>query len=285
MASRASRSTATTCSRSMPRPREAADRARRGDGPSLIVADTYRFYGHNVGEAGRLPEQGTRSRSAGSRDPIPRYEAWLQENGLLDADALQAGLGRGTAEDLEDSVTLRRSRAPDPDPATASIDLLRRQPRRLEHALMPYLSIGQATNDAMRVVMRLDPSVIVLGARHPLGRIVRTVPRALRRVRRARHRHADLRVDHRRGERRRGDPRHAAGGLDELRRVLDGRDGRAGEPGGQAPLHVRRPGQGAVRAPLRRRNHPLGRRPALGKPRGAVRPRSRPQGRGAVQRL
>ena len=28
---------------------------------------------------------------------------------------------------------------------------------------MPYLSIGQATNDAMRVAMRLDPSVIVLG--------------------------------------------------------------------------------------------------------------------------
>ena len=28
---------------------------------------------------------------------------------------------------------------------------------------MPYLSMGQATNDAMRVVMRLDPTVIVLG--------------------------------------------------------------------------------------------------------------------------
>jgi pyruvate/2-oxoglutarate/acetoin dehydrogenase E1 component len=28
---------------------------------------------------------------------------------------------------------------------------------------MPYLSMGQATNDAMRVVMRADPSVIVLG--------------------------------------------------------------------------------------------------------------------------
>ena len=28
---------------------------------------------------------------------------------------------------------------------------------------MAYLSMGQATNDAMRVVMRIDPAVIVLG--------------------------------------------------------------------------------------------------------------------------
>ena len=28
---------------------------------------------------------------------------------------------------------------------------------------MAYLSMGQATNDAMRVVMRVDPSVIVMG--------------------------------------------------------------------------------------------------------------------------
>ena len=69
----ASRSTATTCSRSMPRRARRPTRARSGDGPSLIVADTYRFYGHNVGEAIRLPQQrGGRGTAEGRPDPALR---------------------------------------------------------------------------------------------------------------------------------------------------------------------------------------------------------------------
>ena len=82
--SRASRSTATTCSPSTRRPRRRSTAPARGEGPSLIIADTYRFYGHNVGEPS-LPQQG-RGRGAPEGRPDRRYEAWLAASGKLDAD-------------------------------------------------------------------------------------------------------------------------------------------------------------------------------------------------------
>jgi pyruvate dehydrogenase E1 component alpha subunit len=100
--------------------KEAADRARSGGGPSLVVADTYRFYGHNVGEAVayRTKEEVEERRKG---DPIPRFEAWLAENGHLDA----AGKDRVWAEigdEVEASVKFALE-SPDPDPATALNDL------------------------------------------------------------------------------------------------------------------------------------------------------------------
>ena len=120
---------------------------------------------------------------------------------------------------------------------------LRRHPRRLEHradALSQH-GPGDQRRDARRDAPRPDRHRPRPG--HPLGRVVRPVPRPLRGVRRPRDRHADLGIDDRRGGVGAAATRPAPGGVDELRRVLDGGDGRAGQPGGQAPLHVRRPGR------------------------------------------
>ncbi|MCS7060101.1 MAG: thiamine pyrophosphate-dependent dehydrogenase E1 component subunit alpha [Anaerolineae bacterium] len=77
--------------------REAAERARRGDGPTLIGAHTYRFFGHSRGDpsAYRDPEEERRWRE---RDPIPLFKAralsagWLSQDDMaaLEADARQA---------------------------------------------------------------------------------------------------------------------------------------------------------------------------------------------------
>jgi TPP-dependent pyruvate/acetoin dehydrogenase alpha subunit len=100
--------------------KQAADRARRGEGPSLIVADTYRFYGHNVGEAipYRSREEVEERRKA---DPIDRYEAWLVANGELDADGVKR-VWDEVADEVEASVAFALAGA-DPDPATALDDL------------------------------------------------------------------------------------------------------------------------------------------------------------------
>ena len=138
----------------------AADRARRGEGPSLIVADTYRYYGHNVGEA--VPYRSNDEvEERRQRDPIAALRGMASGEPLSRCRRLQAGVGRGRRE-VEEAVVfaLAERRARSGDGARRP---LFRQPRRLEHALMPYLSMGQATNDAMRVVMRVDPSIIVLG--------------------------------------------------------------------------------------------------------------------------
>jgi TPP-dependent pyruvate/acetoin dehydrogenase alpha subunit len=99
---------------------EAAARARRGAGPSLIVADTYRFYGHNVGEAVayRTKEEVERRRE---QDPIPRYERWLEANGYLD-EAGHKAVRDEVGEEVEASVRFALD-SPDPDPATALDDL------------------------------------------------------------------------------------------------------------------------------------------------------------------
>ena len=96
--------------------KQAVDAARRGEGPSLIVADTYRYYGHNVGEAVAY-RSNAEVEEHRKRDPITRYEAWLEEKGLLDSAGCKQVWDEVTAE-VEDSVTFALASA-DPDPASA----------------------------------------------------------------------------------------------------------------------------------------------------------------------
>jgi TPP-dependent pyruvate/acetoin dehydrogenase alpha subunit len=100
--------------------RDAVDRARTGGGPSLIVAHTYRFYGHNVAEAVNYrPKEEVEARR--KEDPIPRYEQWLAANGVMDAAAIK-GVWDETNDEVEKSVTFANESAY-PDPATALDDL------------------------------------------------------------------------------------------------------------------------------------------------------------------
>jgi pyruvate dehydrogenase E1 component alpha subunit len=61
---------------------KAAERARRGEGPSYIVANTYRFRGHSMSDPMkyRTKEEAERARQ---RDPILLYQKRLTERGLL----------------------------------------------------------------------------------------------------------------------------------------------------------------------------------------------------------
>ena len=66
---------------------EARERARQGAGPSMVIAHCYRLAGHFSGDG-----QKYRSREEvdgwWARDPVARYEARLQEAGILTADAV-----------------------------------------------------------------------------------------------------------------------------------------------------------------------------------------------------
>ena len=65
---------------------EAVERARNGEGPTLVHLETYRFGGHFVGDA---EEYRTKEEVAGRRDldPIPRLEALLVAEGVLTEEA------------------------------------------------------------------------------------------------------------------------------------------------------------------------------------------------------
>jgi len=98
----------------------AVGRARHGGGPSLLVADTYRFEGHSVGdpEAYRTKAEVAERRQA---DPIIRFSAWLRNEGGID----DAGLHRLevlVAEEVADAVDFAAA-SPEPDAATVMEDV------------------------------------------------------------------------------------------------------------------------------------------------------------------
>jgi len=99
---------------------DAVVRARQGDGPTLIIADTYRFMGHSVGD----PESyRTKDEVASHRalDPIPRLEKSLLSEGLAAASQLDSIWLAARAE-TDDAAEFAQG-SPFPEPETATADL------------------------------------------------------------------------------------------------------------------------------------------------------------------
>ncbi len=62
--------------------KEAVDRARRGEGPTLIEAVTYRLGGHSSSDDPTRYREGPEVDEAVKRDPIVRFRRYLEERGL-----------------------------------------------------------------------------------------------------------------------------------------------------------------------------------------------------------
>jgi 2-oxoisovalerate dehydrogenase E1 component alpha subunit len=97
--------------------KEAVDRARRGDGPTLIEAKVIRLTAHSS------DDQQTKYRTAeelaelAEKDPLPRYREQLRTAGVLTAEA-EARIAAEVKAAVEDATTYAEE-APEPDPATA----------------------------------------------------------------------------------------------------------------------------------------------------------------------
>ena len=75
--------------------REAVERARRGEGPTLIEAKTYRLTAHSSDDDDRRYREREEIEEWRLKDPIVRFEKYLKENGLLDEekkDEIEAGI-------------------------------------------------------------------------------------------------------------------------------------------------------------------------------------------------
>ena len=64
------------------------ERARRGNGPSFLVCNTYRYTGHHVGDINReyYRSKDEEKHWKTDRDPIKLLAGWLIEQGLADSD-------------------------------------------------------------------------------------------------------------------------------------------------------------------------------------------------------
>lgn len=80
---------------------EAIARARRGDGPSLVAANTYRFLGHSRGDPSRYRDR-AEEQAWRERDPLVLAERRLREEGLEDAEFER--MEAAVAGELDDAV-------------------------------------------------------------------------------------------------------------------------------------------------------------------------------------
>eukprot|EP00270_Netrium_digitus_P016987 TRINITY_DN615_c0_g1_i3.p1 TRINITY_DN615_c0_g1~~TRINITY_DN615_c0_g1_i3.p1 ORF type:complete len:431 (+),score=59.16 TRINITY_DN615_c0_g1_i3:301-1593(+) len=81
---------------------EAIARARRGDGPTLIECETYRFRGHSLADPDELRSADEKAKYA-ARDPIVALKAHLIETGLVTETDLQT-IERKIDDIVEDAV-------------------------------------------------------------------------------------------------------------------------------------------------------------------------------------
>jgi 2-oxoisovalerate dehydrogenase E1 component alpha subunit len=96
--------------------REAADRARRGEGPTLIEAKVYRFTPHSSDDDDRTYRDQEEVAARRARDALGVFEARLRDLGLLD-DETVAAIRREVEREINEA-TEAADRAPLPDPAT-----------------------------------------------------------------------------------------------------------------------------------------------------------------------
>jgi acetoin:2,6-dichlorophenolindophenol oxidoreductase subunit alpha len=71
--------------------RRLVDRARRGDGPSFLLCNTYRYHGHHVGDINREYYRSKQEELLWKteRDPVTNFGRWLIEQKLADKAALE----------------------------------------------------------------------------------------------------------------------------------------------------------------------------------------------------
>ena len=153
----------------------AVDRARGGDGPSLIECQAYRWYGHSRSDPRKYR---TKEEEAAwrARDPIPNFAAWLVEKGICtqaEVDGVEE-----QAEGAIDVATEFALNSPMPPaeevekfvyapfkwtPEDYARERRLREKRRVEGDGVRKILYRQALQEAMREEMLRDPAVFLMG--------------------------------------------------------------------------------------------------------------------------
>jgi 2-oxoisovalerate dehydrogenase E1 component len=154
--------------------KDAAERARKGEGPTLIEAVTYRWYGHSHSDprAYRTREEEAEWRE---RDPIKTLNSDLQTINLL-TESESESIEQAVEQKLENAMGYSEN---SPEPSTDELytdlfapskftpqdieteKLLRQRVR--ESTEMRQISYAQALQEALREEMKRDERVFIMG--------------------------------------------------------------------------------------------------------------------------
>lgn len=110
--------------------RAAVERARRGEGPTLVEATTYRLWAHNTADDHRRYVDAAELERRHGEDPLTRLRVYLRGRGVLD-DADEARLADGINKEITEAVELAEAR-PAPTAADLFANVYRREFPRLE---------------------------------------------------------------------------------------------------------------------------------------------------------
>jgi TPP-dependent pyruvate/acetoin dehydrogenase alpha subunit len=99
---------------------EALERARAGEGPTLLEAITYRYLGHSKSDA-NLYRTREEIQTWRQKDPIQRFAAVLEGEGLLGEDEWRK-LDEEAKQRIEEAFS-KASEEPDPEPESALEDV------------------------------------------------------------------------------------------------------------------------------------------------------------------
>ena len=94
----------------------AVERARQGEGPTLLVTESYRFEGHYAGEP-EVYRAREEVREYRKKDPIPRFRTYMLEGQKASQADLEA-IDTEIKQELVDAVKFAQE-SPQPDPSTA----------------------------------------------------------------------------------------------------------------------------------------------------------------------
>ena len=143
--------------------REAVDRARGGEGPTLIECVTYRMSVHTTADDPTKYRSEEEVRAWERKDPLTRFRAYLEGKGLLD-ETVEA------AVDAEISEAVRRFEAvPPADPLLAFDHAYAQRPASLEAQRAEVIArLGEGgAGPAAAPVISPDDAVPMRGQRQP----------------------------------------------------------------------------------------------------------------------
>jgi len=99
---------------------QAINRARKGDGPTLIECKTYRWLGHNFNDP-ELYRKAEEKEAWKQKCPVKRFEESLKGRGLLD-EAKVKDVYRGVNDEIEEAVRFAEA-SPLPSPEDTLLDV------------------------------------------------------------------------------------------------------------------------------------------------------------------
>lgn len=144
--------------------REAVERARRGEGPSLIEIETYRFYGHFEGDpqayrpAGEIDE-------LRKKDPLLRVKDELEKRGYLTDNDAQA-IEQEAKKEVSEAIDYAKN-SPYPSHDEAFTDVFANYDHAKPDVGLPQgtrlLPMYKAISEGLAIEMSKDSRIFVMG--------------------------------------------------------------------------------------------------------------------------